>query len=120
MTHGHLIAASVGEALVLLVIVGLGMPLVLMAVVWKMGLADDRLESWARTNGLRLMSKEARYFARGPFAWTTGTFQTVYRITVEDLKGQARSGWARPGGGPLRLWSEQVDVQWDGPPEFRA
>ena len=112
--HEKCLADYYGEAIALL-FVTLVVTLIAMSAVLKMGRADDRLERWAQDHRLRFISKEAHWRARGSFSWTTGKFQPAYRITVEDAEGRLRSGWARPGGGPLRLWSDQVDVRWDPP-----
>ena len=71
------------------------------------------LDNWAHQNGYRLISAQRKTFFRGPFFFTTGKHQLVYRITVETPDGTQHSGYARVGGFMVGLFSDKVDVRWD-------
>jgi hypothetical protein len=72
-----------------------------------------RLESWAARNRLKIIERiEPCFTSRGPFTERTVS-QVLYRVVVEDDKGQRRSAWVLCGG-PLRgSRVDHVDVRWD-------
>jgi hypothetical protein len=82
-------------------------------IVWHFSRSRGLLEKWAAANGFRIIESNYRNLVRGPFFWTTSKGQTVYRVTVEDARGQRRSGWVRCGGFFLGLLSDRVTVRWD-------
>jgi hypothetical protein len=87
--------------------------LVILSIVWHFSRSRSLLEQWSAENGFRIVESSYRNVVRGPFFWTTGKGQTVYRVTVEDMSGQRRSGWVRCGGWFLGLLSDRVQVRWD-------
>ena len=87
--------------------------LAVVLIVWHFSRSRGLLEQWAAQNGYRLLSSEYRWMARGPFFWSTGKGQTVYRVRVQDRSGQVRDGWVKCGGFFLGLLSDAVKVRWD-------
>ena len=77
------------------------------------------LEQWAERNGYRIIEADYRNVFRGPFFWTTGKTQTVYRVTVEGKDGE-RTGWVRCGSHLFGLFSNKVEVRWDELPPTPA
>jgi hypothetical protein len=55
------------------------------------------LERWAKDGGCRIVRRERRNFFRGPFSWTLGKYQVIYRVEVLDQDGPAKRGWVRIG-----------------------
>ena len=94
-------------------------PIGILSVIWHFTKSAKMLEEWARANGFRLLAKEYRWFAKGPFFWRSGKNHAVYRITVQDRLGQVHHGWARCGGWFLGIWTNQVEVRWDEQPTHR-
>ncbi len=75
--------------------------------------APGRLQSWADRHGLTIIDRREPVFARnGPFAERTSS-QRLYRVVVEDEKGQRRSAWVLCGSPLLGTWVDQVEVRWD-------
>ena len=89
--------------------------LAVVSVVWHFSRSATLLQRWAQRNGLRIVSSEYRWLARGPFFWTTSKGQSVYRIRVQEPDGTIRAGWARCGSWLAGLLSDRVDVRWDAP-----
>jgi len=87
--------------------------LVALVVAWHFRRGASLLSGWAERNGYQVVHSEYRYFFRGPFFWTTSNGQAVYRVTVADQAGNARSGWVRCGGWLLGLLSDHVEARWD-------
>jgi hypothetical protein len=102
----------VGEGLIVVAFVGVAV-LALLLFAWQFRRSDTLLERWAERNGYTLIEREYRWFARGPFFWTSSKGQTVYRVTVEDKAGRRRSGWVRCGGWFFGLLSDTAEVRWD-------
>ncbi len=67
-------------------------------VIWHYSRAERILEHWARDNGYEIVSREYRWFHRGPFFWWTSRAQEVFYVTVRTSDGQLRHGWVRCGG----------------------
>jgi hypothetical protein len=86
------------------------------SIAWTFSRSQSLIRAWADENGYRLIDYQYRWIARGPFFWTTSKSQTVYRLTVEDERGNVRSGWVRCGSWIGGLWSRRVDVRWDDAP----
>lgn len=72
---------------------------------------NQLLETWARQNGFRLVSRDYRIIDTGPFYSTSG--RRVYRVTVEDRDGKRRSAFVRCGGWFWGVLTEGVEVRWD-------
>jgi hypothetical protein len=87
--------------------------LAIFGVVWHYRRAASILENWAYNHRFRILSREYRYFFRGPFTWFSSKNQVVYYVTVENKNGEVRTGWVRCGSYFLGLWSDDVDVQWE-------
>jgi hypothetical protein len=81
---------------------------------WYRTTANLRLREWAERNGYLILESRLRYFFRGPFFWYGGG-QAVFRVVIEERKGNRRVGWVGLGSywfGPLSS-SGQADVIWD-------
>ena len=85
----------------------------IVSLTWHFSRSRGMLERWAAENGYQLLSDEYRWISRGPFFWTTGKGQTVYRVSVRDSAGRVRNGWVKCGGFFLGLLSDKVQVRWD-------
>jgi hypothetical protein len=94
------------------VLIGFGFVVVLL-MMWKNSRGSAFLDQWASRCRYRIISREFRYFFKGPFFWTSSNAQVVYYVTIEDGLGRVRSGWVRCGGYFLGLLSDDVEVQWD-------
>jgi hypothetical protein len=83
--------------------------------LWVFALTRARtiLKRWANSNGYRIVEQQRRHLRRGPFFWTTGKGQVVYRIVAESLDGQIRHGYVRCGGIFLGVLSDHAEVRWD-------
>jgi hypothetical protein len=95
------------------IIIVFGVLIVIASIAWSFQRSSSILENWAASNGYRIVQKEYRNVARGPFFWTTARGQTVYRVVVEDRNGNTRTGWVRCGSWWLGLFSDDMDVRWD-------
>ena len=95
------------------IIIPLFICLAIASMVWRGNRSRDLVEGWARENGFRLLSAEECWFSKGPFFWTTSKGQVVFRVEVQDGRGQARSGWVRCGSWFGGLWSDQTEVRWE-------
>jgi hypothetical protein len=83
------------------------------SIAWTFARSKSLIQEWADENGYRLLDYQYRWLVRGPFFWTTSKGQTVYRVTVEDARGNVRKGWVRCGSWLAGLWSHRIDVRWD-------
>lgn len=77
------------------------------------GRSEALLKEWAEENELDIVTRQRRFFRRGPFLFTTSQGQDVYRVTVVDADGILRAGWVRCGGFFKGMFSDNVDVRWD-------
>jgi hypothetical protein len=87
--------------------------LIALLYLWTASRSRQLLESWARENGLEIVSSEFRWFRRGPFFWTTSSAQRVFHVTVRMPDGGTRGGWVRCGGFWGGLLQDRVEVRWD-------
>jgi hypothetical protein len=74
------------------------------------------LSQWSQDNGQQIMQQKLTLFFRGPFAWNTGGFQVVYRLTLRDRDWHTRRAWIRLGRGwwPSRsVETCPIEVHWD-------
>jgi hypothetical protein len=71
------------------------------------------LRGWADENGYTVRFQEREPLWASPFPTSGG--QVVYRLIVEDRRGQRRRGWAVCGGYFLGTLSRRVVVKWDEP-----
>jgi len=76
--------------------------------------APATFRRWAEEAGYRVVAMDHRWLSKGPFSFWTGNDRGVYRITVEDGRGIARSGWAKVGS-PFWIDPHRVEVVWDTP-----
>jgi hypothetical protein len=88
---------------------------VVVGLVWSHRRSAAMLERHLRDRGYRLVERQYRWLARGPFFWNTRKGQAVYRFTAEHSGGggDRRFGWARCGGYLFGLLTDRVDVRWD-------
>ena len=70
------------------------------------------LEKWADENRYQLLRVGHRMFRKGPFLWS-GRGQTVYRVRVQDERGNERRGWVRCGSWWLGVFTNKIEVKWD-------
>lgn len=95
--------------LILILFVGL--------VVWINVLLYKRARQlvygWAAQGGLQILEMEQRWFRRGPFFWRTSKGQVVFYVTVRD-KAEKRYAYVKCGGFWLGMFSERIEVSWDG------
>ena len=103
-------ADRAGVAVLVVLVAGL----VVANVLWTFRRAASMLVEALAADGHRLVSREYRWLARGPFFWTTSKSQIVYRFAAADADGVVRSGWARCGSYFFGLLSRRVDIRWDG------
>lgn len=101
------------ENLIPTLAVGFAVSVAVLMLGWQFGRSRKMLNTWAADHGYRILDAENRWFRRGPFFWTSGKGQTVYRIMVRDRDGDTREGWARCGSYWMGLLSDQVEVRWD-------
>lgn len=94
----------------------------LLFLVWMVGFpylmiglrkAPSRLRDWADRHRLQIIDRREPWLTwRGPFPERTNS-QTLYRVLLEDERGQRRSAWVLCGS-PLRgSWDDRVEVRWD-------
>ena len=83
------------------------------AMKWHYSRAERILENWARDNCYEILSKEYRWFRRGPYFWFTSRAQEVFYVTVRSQDGKVRRGWVLCGGWFLGMLSGAADVEWD-------
>jgi hypothetical protein len=92
--------------------------LVIAATFWtswrRVGRAKEVLAACLEKDGYSLVSADPRALLQGPFTWTSGGAQVVYRIEVMRSGGESRSGWAKVGSWLVGLLVNQVDIRWDG------
>ena len=81
--------------------------------LWYFHRSDKLLDDWMAERGYEILSKERRWLRKGPFFWWTSKSQAVFRVTVRDSNGKARSGFVRVGGFFLGMFSSNVEVTWD-------
>ncbi len=94
-------------AMLALLLIGIGL------TMWQRERANDMLNKWAAQNQFRIEQREHRLFRKGPFLWTTGRGQYVYRVVVRDQNGRERTGWVRLGSWLFGIWDEKVQVYWE-------
>jgi hypothetical protein len=78
--------------------------------------APAALSRWAEQNAYRLDEHKAPFLFQGPFAWNSGAFQRVYRVTVRDSDWHMKRGWVRFGRGWWPCLSVEqcpINVRWD-------
>lgn len=86
---------------------------VLLSVAFSSRRSHDIIDEWAESKGLTVTSKERRMLMKGPFFFASHG-QTVYYVTVRNSEGRQRSAYVKCGGFFLGLFSDQIDVRWDG------
>jgi hypothetical protein len=111
-----MILAKAGDGM-LAIAIPLLVGLVVLNVYWVFRRSESMLKRHLHNSGYRLVNKQYRWLARGPFFWTTSKGQSVYRFVAEDVDGVRREGWARIGGYFFGLLSDRVDLRWDDEPK---
>lgn len=101
----YLIIGIIAVSALLFVSIGL--------TLWAHERASDMLDKWAQRNQYQIEKRERRSFFKGPFFWTTGRGQYVYRVIVRDDRGQERVAWVKLGSWIFGIWQEQVQVIWE-------
>jgi hypothetical protein len=105
--------ARVNDVIVLVPVVLLMAGLAVAAILWHRRRAAAMLRRGLAAKGYTLVERNYRWFARGPFFWTTSKGQAVFRFTAADPDGNRRTGWARCGGFFFGLMADRVDLRWD-------
>lgn len=82
-------------------------------MIWHYSRADKILEHWAENNGYEIVSKELRWFRRGPFFWWTSRGQEVYFVKVRGPDGEYRRGWVRCGNWLLGMFVDEAEARWN-------
>jgi hypothetical protein len=58
---------------------------------------QHRLDEWAKSEGVTIISKRGARFYEGPSAWVRTENQNMYRLEVRDGKGRVRLAWVTFG-----------------------
>jgi hypothetical protein len=75
----------------------------------------QRLNDWAKSEGVTLVSHRGARFYEGPGAWRRGEYQETLRLEVRDGKGRARLVWVTfedTNGSPFKTTIEISNVTW--------
>jgi hypothetical protein len=90
------------------------LPVAAVYLAWEWSRSRSRaiIDRWSKQHGYEVLSAAPRLW-RGPFLLRSGHGHTVYRVTVKDASGTARSGWVRCGSWLLGLVSDEITVEWD-------
>ncbi len=94
------------------VLIGIAVPL--MALYWA-GRRQRKwaLARWASSHGLTIVRCEQPVLTElSPFPVTASKAQQIFRIIVQDVHGDQRSGWIRLGSVWRGLASPRVEVRW--------
>jgi hypothetical protein len=102
------------DTLIFLVFALFAVGVVVASLVWTRQRAEALIERWATANGYHLTHREPRYLRTGPYFWRHSRGQQVYYVTIADEHGRPRAAYLRLGGWFLGLFSDQVDVTWEG------
>ena len=82
--------------------------------------APAALSRWAEENGYRIERQKMLLLFGGTYAWNSGVYGIVYRVTVRDRDWHQRRGWVRLGRNWWPCLSVEecpVAVEWDRLPE---
>ena len=85
----------------------------ILSVCWRITRASQLLRDWAARNQLEILQSEYCHFFKGPYFWSSGKGQAVFKVTVLDSAGKDRHGYVRVGGFFLGMWSDHVDSELD-------
>jgi acetamidase/formamidase len=80
---------------------------------WSGRRAEALLQQWAVDHAYKIIERHRARFFQGPFFWTTAKGQVVFRVVVQDMRGQRRTGWVRCGSWLLGLLADKVEARWD-------
>lgn len=84
-------------------------------LIWTFRRSASLVDRWAGENGYDLIDSSYAWFPPpGRFLLTTTRGQAIYRVTVRDAGGNTRRGWVRCGSWWAGLFSDRVEVLWDG------
>ena len=73
-----------------------------------------KLERWAESQQLQIVSFRGARFYEGPSAWTRSRNQHLFRVMTRDRDGQVRSCWILFGTFWGFNWGEPLkEVIWD-------
>ena len=85
----------------------------ILSVRWRITRASRLLRDWAARNDLEILQSDYCHFFTGPYFWSSGKGQAVFKVTVLDSAGQRRQGYVRVGGFFLGMWSDHIDSELD-------
>ena len=81
---------------------------------WQYNKADSILENWAKKNNFTVIEKvEANPPGTGPKDRNASNKQVMYKIKVEDDKGEKKSALVKIGSEKTGTLSEEIEVIWD-------
>ncbi len=73
------------------------------------------LEKWAMRKGYTILNSELRWLKTGPFFFSgRSRLQRVFYVTLEDKNGKCSKAWIKLGGVVFGLFSNEVEVKWEG------
>ena len=81
-------------------------------VTWFFLRSRSLLHRWASANGFQIL--DSRFSPSGPLSWTSSRSQTIYFVRVRDKEGQERRGWVRCGSFWVGVFSDKIEVRWEG------
>ena len=58
---------------------------------------QDRLDGWAKSEGVTIVSRRHARFYEGSGAWLRSEDHTLYRLEVRDRQGRVRLAWVTIG-----------------------
>jgi hypothetical protein len=98
------------DALIVLPVFGLAIVFTLLWNEW----AKSILNRFIEDRNWTLLSARYCWIARGPFTWRSSKNQVVFRIEVQDRRGEVHNGYACVGGYFFGLLDPKVSIEWTG------
>ena len=81
--------------------------------VWRSRRSEKTIRDWARNSEYHLLMLRNVFPFAGPFFWTKSGQQTVFRVTIRDNAGAAKSAWLLCGHWWRGVLSDEIVVRWD-------
>jgi hypothetical protein len=72
---------------------------------------QSALREWQKGAGYTIVAKRYRAWFRGPFYNASSTMQAVYRLDLEDKRGDRRRAWARCGHRLTGTFLEPIEIK---------
>lgn len=81
---------------------------------WQFRAADARLERWAHEKGYRIVDKQsANPAGTGPMYGRGYNTQVMYRVTVEDVRGERQRALIKIGSTKRGVLADDFSVEWE-------